>query len=234
MLLEIEDVEVHYAGAIALKDISLKLGEGEVTSIIGANGAGKTTLINTISGLNVPTSGQIYFQGKRIDGMSPYNIVALGIAQVPEGRRLFLDMTALDNLRMGAYLRRDREINKDLEKVYYYFPILKERQRQPSSSLSGGEQQMLAIARSLMSRPKLLLLDEPSVGLAPLMVQQISKVIEEVNQDGVSILLAEQNVGMALRLASKACVFETGSIILQGSSKKIMQDERVKKAYLGG
>jgi len=235
MLLEIKHVDVHYGGAIALRDVSLEVGEGEIVSIIGANGAGKTTLMAAISGLKRPISGKIYFQGKRIDQMAPYNIAALGIAHIPEARRLFLNMTVLDNLKMGSYLRRGHEMNNDLEKVYTYFPFLEKKRRKQCKIMSGGEQQMLAIARGLMSRPKMLLLDEPCVGLAPLIVGQISKIIEEVKQDEkIGVLLGEQNVAMAVRLANKICVLETASIILQGDSKKIMQDDRVKKAYLGG
>lgn len=236
MLLEAKDIRVHYDRIEALKGVSIELEEGGMIALIGANGAGKTTMLRAISGLKRVTSGQIWFDGERIDRASPQNIVAWGIAHVPEGRRIFPYMTVYENLKMGAYTRKDRKgISKDLEKVYSYFPILKERSRQRGGSLSGGEQQMLAIGRALMTRARLILMDEPSLGLSPVMVKTISQVIGDINQgEGVSILLVEQNTRMALRLAQWGYVIETGRVTLEGNSSDLINDERVRKAYLGG
>jgi branched-chain amino acid transport system ATP-binding protein len=235
MLLEIEDLRVLYGKAEALKGISLTVDEGEVVSIIGANGAGKTTLLRTISGLKEPNSGQIRFQGKRIDRVPAYNIVKMGIAHIPSGRMIFALMTVLDNLKIGAYLRGDKyQIDRDLETMYQHFPILQERTRQQAGSLSGGEQQMLAIGRALMARPKLLLMDEPGMGLSPVLVTEVSKIIRDINKEGLSVLLVEQNVRMALKLAKRAYVMQVGTIILEGDADKLINNELVKKAYLGG
>ena len=235
MLLEIKDLRVHYGRAEALKGISLSVDEEAIVALIGANGAGKTTTLRTISGLKVPTSGEIWFRGKRVDGMPAHDIVKLGIAHIPEGRIVFAPMTVLDNLRMGAYLRKDKhQIARDLEIVYEHFPVLKERRGQQAGSLSGGEQQMLAIARALMAGPKLLLMDEPSMGLSPILVEEVGSIISDINKGGISIILVEQNARMALGLANKAYILEVGSITLEGDAQKLANDERVKKAYLGG
>jgi len=235
MLLEIKDLRVHYGRAEALKGISLGVDEGAIVALIGANGAGKTTTLRTISGLKVPTTGEIWFQGKRIDGIPAHDVVKLGIAHIPEGRIVFAPMTVLDNLRMGAYLRKDRhQIDTDLDTMYEHFPVLKARRKQLAGSLSGGEQQMLAVARALMAGPKLLLMDEPSMGLSPVLVEQVGNIISDINKGGISIILVEQNARMALSLASKAYILEVGSITLEGDAQELASDERVKKAYLGG
>jgi branched-chain amino acid transport system ATP-binding protein len=235
MLLEVKDIRVHYDGAEALKDVSLWIEEGMIVTLIGANGAGKSTTLKTISGLKHPASGEIWFQSERIDRLQPQAIVKRGIAQVPEGRRLFPGMTVLENLRVGAYLRKDGEgIKTDFQEIFEHFPILSERRRQAAGTLSGGEQQMLAIGRALMSRPKLLLLDEPSLGLAPKMVSEIAKIITDINQRGTSILLVEQNAHMALTLAQRGYVMQTGSIMLEGTTKELMSSDDVKRSYLGG
>ena len=234
MLLEMRDVFVQYGKAIALRGISLEVTEGEVVALIGSNGAGKTTTLRAISGLNLPTSGEIRFQGKTINGMPPHVIVQMGIAHVPEGRRVFGPMTVEENLELGAYLRKDRQgIGRDLEQIYQSFPVLKNRSRQRAGSLSGGEQQMLAMARALMTSPKVLLLDEPSLGLSPLLVREVGRIISRINKLGVTVILIEQNARMALRLAHRAYILELGSIILQGIARDLMKDEGVKKAYLG-
>lgn len=235
MFLEVKNLTVHYGKAEALKGISIRVDEGEIVTLLGANGAGKTTTLRTISGLKAPTSGEIWFQGKKISGMRPHEIFKLGIAHVPEGRKILAPLTVLENLEMGAYLQKDkREIATSLESTYEHFPILKERKKQVAGSLSGGEQQMLAIARALMSQPKLLLMDEPSLGLSPLLVEEVSNVIHEINREGVSIMLIEQNARMALRLANRAYILEVGNIALQGDGEEVAHDERVQKAYLGG
>lgn len=235
MLLEIKDLRVHYGRAEVLKSISIDIDEGTIITLIGSNGTGKTTTLRTISGLKVPTSGEIWFQGKRIGGIPASQIVKLGIAHVPEGRIVFAPMTVLDNLRTGAYLRKDRhQVARDLEIIYAHFPLLWERRRQLAGSLSGGEQQMLAIARALMSGPKLLLMDEPSMGLSPIMVEEVGKIIRNINQSGRSILLVEQNARMALRLANRAYILDVGRIVLEGPAEEVASDERVKRAYLGG
>ena len=234
--LELSDVHLSYDRAEALKGISLKVDEGSIVTLLGANGAGKTTTVRAISGTIRPNSGEICFRGERIDGMSPSQIVKRGISLVPEGRRLFPYMTVYDNLMMGSYLRRDRkEIHNNLERVFSSFPRLKERLRQKAVSLSGGEQQMVAIGRGLMASPKLMLLDEPTLGLSPLLVQETARIIKEIRStSGVTILLIEQNARMALSLADYAYVLETGTIATEGESKVLLNDEGIRKAYLGG
>ena len=234
-ILEIKDLRVHYGRAEALKGISIHVDEGAIVSIVGANGAGKTTILRTISGLEKPTSGEIWFQDKRIDGMPTAEIVKLGIALVPEGRMLFATMTVLDNLKMGAFLRKNRvRIARDIDTVYQQFPVLGEKHRHPAWSLSGGQQQMLAIARALMSKSKLVLLDEPSTGLSPLLVKEFGHILRRINEEGKSIILVEQNARMALKLAKRAYLLEIGSIVVEGDAKELVNDARVKKAYLGG
>jgi branched-chain amino acid transport system ATP-binding protein len=234
VLLEIKNLVVHFRKAEALGGISLNVNEGEVISIIGANGAGKTTLLRTISGLKNLTSGSISFQGKEISGMAPHNIVKLGIAHIPAGRMVFGPMSVLENLKVGAYVRRDKkEIDSDIKTMYKSFPILRERSSQYASTWSGGEQQMVAIARALMAKPKLLLMDEPSSGLSPLMVAEVGKIIKSINQGGISILLVEQNARLALKLAKRAYVLELGTIILEGDTGKLINNDLIKKAYLG-
>jgi len=234
-MLEIKDLNVHFGVIHALKGISLTVNVGEIVTLIGANGAGKTTTLRTISGLKKPTSGTILLEGKDITHTSAQERVMMGISQAPEGRRVFSEMTVLENLELGAYLRRDKkEIAKDLETVYHHFPILADRKKQIAGTLSGGEQQMLAIGRAMMSRPRILLLDEPSMGLAPLFVQEIFNIIRDINKAGTTILLVEQNASMALQIADRAYVMETGSIVLSGTGSELMQSDDIKKAYLGG
>jgi len=234
-MFEIRDLEVHFGVIRALKGISLEVKDGEIVTLIGANGAGKTTTLRTASGLKKPTSGSVLFEGRDITGTTAMERVHLGISQVPEGRRVFSTMTVLENLELGAYHRKDRNgISKDLRKVYELFPILYDRRKQAAGTLSGGEQQMLAIGRALMSRPRLLLLDEPSMGLAPILVQEIFSIIKDINREGTTILLVEQNASMALQIANRAYVMETGSIVLSGTGSELMQSEEIKKAYLGG
>jgi len=234
MLLEIKDATVHYNKVAALKDVSISVAENSVVTIIGANGAGKSTTLRSISGLVRPTSGEIWFDGQRIDGMPAEKIVARGIAQVPEGRRVFPDLTVQENLNTGAFLRKDRTaIARDLDQVFEHFPRLKERRRQRAKTLSGGEQQMLAIGRALMSSPKLLLLDEPSMGLSPIMVQEIGRIVAEINRRGVPVVLVEQNAELALRLAEYAYVLETGNVALHGIAEELHENEHVRRAYLG-
>jgi branched-chain amino acid transport system ATP-binding protein len=235
MILRVKDITVHYWKVAAVRNVSIEIEEGKIITLVGANGAGKSTILKTISGLKNPTSGEIYFSDKRIDKLPTQEIVKLGISNVPEGRRLFPYMTVIENLMMGAYLRKDKkEIDKNRSWVLHYFPVLAERERQLAGSLSGGEQQMLAIGRALMSNPKLLLLDEPSMGLSPLMSKTIAKIISTINQEGVSILLVEQNAKLALGLAYKGYVLETGAVVLEGETKELLQNEAVKSAYLGG
>ncbi|AKX95358.1 ABC transporter ATP-binding protein [Moorella thermoacetica] len=235
MLLKVENLDVYYGAIHALKGISLEVNEGEIVTLIGANGAGKSTTLNTICGLLRPRSGRITFQGQALNGLSAPAIVKLGISQVPEGRRIFPNLTVKENLELGAYLRRDREgIRRSMQDVFRRFPRLEERQKQMAGTLSGGEQQMLAIGRALMSRPKLMLLDEPSMGLAPLLVQEIFNIIKEINQQGTTILLVEQNANMALSVAHRGYVLETGRITLQGKAAELAVNAAVKKAYLGG
>ena len=218
-----------------MKGISLTVNDGEIVTLIGANGAGKTTTLRTISGLKKPTSGSILLDGKDITHTSPRDRVKMGMSQVPEGRRVFPDMTVLENLELGAYLRRDRAgIAEDLKMVYERFPRLADRKRQAAGTLSGGEQQMLAMGRALMSRPKILFLDEPSMGLAPLLVQEIFDIIQDINKSGTTVLLVEQNASMALQIANRAYVMETGSIVLSGTGEELSHSDDIKKAYLGG
>ena len=234
-MLKINDINVYYGNIHALKGVSLDINEGEIVTLIGANGAGKSTLLKTISGLLKPKNGEILFQGQPIAGKVAQSIVKQGLSQVPEGRRVFQNMSVEENLELGAYLRNDKQgIREDFEKVYKLFPRLLERKKQLSGTLSGGEQQMLAMGRALMARPKLLLLDEPSMGLAPLLVKTIFKIIQEINQTGTTILLIEQNANMALSIADRAYVIETGKIVVSGSSDELNQSDQIKSAYLGG
>lgn len=233
-MLRLENVVTHYGNIQALKGISIEVKQGEIVTIIGANGAGKSTTLKTICGLVSPTSGKIYFQDKDITHKSTSDIVESGIAMVPEGRRVFPRMTVLENLQLGAYLNKDKEaVKRDLEKVFNFFPILKDRTKQIAGTLSGGEQQMLAIGRALMARPKLLILDEPSMGLAPKIVANIFDIIMDINQAGTTILLVEQNARMALTIAHRGFVIETGSIVLEDTAENLLNNEQVKKAYLG-
>jgi branched-chain amino acid transport system ATP-binding protein len=236
-MLEVKGVSAFYGVVQALKNVSLSVKEGHIVTIIGANGAGKTTLLKTISGLIPEHNGAIFYKERSLSGLLPAEIVALGICLVPEGRQIFGHLSVLDNLKLGAYLYFSRkqkdEIKENIEKVYTIFPILKNRQRQISGTLSGGEQQMLAIGRALMSRPKLMMMDEPSMGLAPLIVAEIFRVIRQLHQDGVTILLVEQNARAALKIGDFGYVLETGGIVLQGDTKVLLEDEKVKHAYLG-
>ena len=233
-MLCLRNTVVHYDGVEALKGISIDAEKGSITTLIGANGAGKSTCLRAISGLVPLTSGEISFDGRRIDGMAPERIVKLGIAHVPEGKRLFLQMSVLDNLLTGAYLRKDKDVvERDLQKAFEYFPILGERRSQPARELSGGQQQMLAFGRALLSSPRLFLFDEPSLGLAPIIVHEIGERIEQLADEGFTIILVEQNATMALELAEKAYVLETGTIALEGDAKQLRNDEYVKKVYLG-
>ena len=235
MLLELEDVHVHYGKAEALRGVSLGIEEGQVVTLVGANGAGKTTTLRTISGLKRPTSGQIRYRGKRIDGLELHDIVRLGIAHVPEGRMVFATMTVEENLEMGAYLRKDkRAVAKDMKSVYEHFPVLGRRTTQLAGLLSGGEQQMLAMARALMASPQLILMDEPTMGLSPIFVEEIAGIVRRINEDGKSIILVEQNARMALELADYAYVIELGRIPLQGTGKDLASDPEVQKTFLGG
>jgi len=235
MLLEIRGVHVHYHKVAALKGIDMAVPEDGIVTIIGANGAGKSTTLRAISGLVRISQGEILFAGVRIDRLPPEKIVALGIAHVPEGRRIFPDLTVEENLGTGAFLRSDKAgIAEDLDEVYHHFPRLKERRKQWARSLSGGEQQMLAIGRALMSRPKMLVLDEPSMGLSPVMVQEIARIVRDIVARGVPVVLVEQNAELALRLARYAYVLETGSIALQGPAHELHDNDHVKRAYLGG
>jgi branched-chain amino acid transport system ATP-binding protein len=235
MLLEIRNVHVHYHKVAALKGIDMEVPDGGIVTIIGANGAGKSTTLRAISGLAPVSKGEIAFAGKRIDRLAPEKIVALGIAHVPEGRRVFPDLTVEENLRTGAFLRADKaQIEKDLESVYEHFPRLKERRKQWARQLSGGEQQMLAIGRALMSRPKMLVMDEPSMGLSPVMVEEIARIVRDIVERGVPVVLVEQNAELALKLARYAYVLETGSIALEGPAHELHDNAHVRRAYLGG
>ena len=235
MLLEVKDLKVSYGKIEAIKGISLNVNKGEIVTLVGANGAGKTTLLKTISGILKPSAGVINFEGKDIQSIAPHNRVLEGLCQAPEGRGIFPGMTVLENLEMGKYVRKDwkNELKEDLDRVYTLFPRLKERQSQAGGTLSGGEQQMLSIGRALMSRPRLLLLDEPSMGLAPMFIQQIFSIIREIQTQGVSILLVEQNAAQALSCANRAYILETGNIVKEGAGKDLLNDEAIKKAYLG-
>ncbi len=235
VLLEIKDIQVHYQKVAALKGVSMDVPEGGIVTIIGANGAGKSTTLRAVSGLEKTTTGEIWFDGERIDNLPPDKIVARGIAHVPEGRRVFPDLTVEENLRTGAFLRKDKAaIEADLLDVFAHFPRLKERRTQWARTLSGGEQQMVAIGRALMAKPKLLLLDEPSMGLAPVMVQEIARIIIEIAESGVPVVLVEQNAELALRLANFAYVLETGTVALEGAAMELHENDHVKRAYLGG
>lgn len=234
-MLEIKDLHVYYGAIHAIKGISLTVNEGEIVTLIGANGAGKSTTLRTISGLLTPRGGSVSFLGKDISGAPAQDIVRAGISQVPEGRRIFANMTVMENLELGAYIRSDKEgIARDYEMVFGRFPRLRERREQAAGTLSGGEQQMLAMGRALMSRPKLLLLDEPSMGLAPLLIREIFHIIVDINKAGTTVLLVEQNANMALSIASRAYVLETGRITLSGDAGELAQSEAVRRAYLGG
>ncbi|MGP1585377.1 MAG: ABC transporter ATP-binding protein [Schwartzia sp. (in: firmicutes)] len=234
-MLDIKDINVYYGAIHAIKGISLSVAEGEIVTLIGANGAGKSTTLRTISGLLRPKTGSITFLGKDIAARPAQDIVKAGISQVPEGRRIFANMTVMENLELGAYIRSDKAgIAEDYEMVFARFPRLKERKAQPAGTLSGGEQQMLAMGRALMSRPKLLLLDEPSMGLAPLLIREIFHIIVDINRTGTTVLLVEQNANMALSIAHRAYVLETGRITLSGDAKELAQSEDVRRAYLGG
>ena len=237
MMLTVEDIHVYYGAIHALKGISFHVDEGEIVSLIGANGAGKTTAMHTVSGLLRSKTGDIRFMDKSILKTEPHKIVQMGLAQVPEGRRVFATLTVQENLEMGAYIRSGKDgagVAEDLEKVFLRFPRLKERRKQTAGTLSGGEQQMLAIGRALMSRPKMLLLDEPSMGLSPILVQEIFNCITEVNRDGTTVLLVEQNAKMALSISHRAYVLETGAISLVGAAADLLDNEQVRHAYLGG
>jgi branched-chain amino acid transport system ATP-binding protein len=234
-MLKVDGIDVFYGNIHALKGVSLEINEGEIVTLIGANGAGKSTLLKTLSGLLKPKTGSIEYLGNSILGKAPQSIVKVGISHVPEGRRVFANMSVEENLELGAYLRKDsKEIRKDIQSVYDLFPRLQERRKQLSGTLSGGEQQMLAMGRAIMAKPKLLLLDEPSMGLAPLMVKTIFQIIEKINQDGTTILLVEQNANMALSVANRAYVIETGRIEISGTAAELQASEEIKKAYLGG
>ncbi|EGO8848199.1 ABC transporter ATP-binding protein [Enterococcus faecalis] len=233
-MLKIENLSVHYGMIQAVRDVSFEVNRGEIVSLIGANGAGKTTILRTISGLNQPSKGTITFEGSPIQKKAPRRIVAQGISQVLEGRHVFPGLTVLENLEMGAYLRKDGDIQQDYENVYEKFPILKERLNQDASTLSGGEQQMLAMGRALMSKPRLLLLDEPSMGLSPIFIQEIFNIIQDIKKQGTTVLLIEQNAKMSLSIADRGYVLETGKVVLSGTGQELLESEEVKKAYLGG
>ncbi len=234
-MLKVDNINVYYGAIHAIKGISLSVKEGEIVTLIGANGAGKSTTLRTVSGLLRPKSGTIEFLGQEISGKPAHDIVASGLCHVPEGRRIFANMSVMENLEMGAYLRKDKEnLRADYDNVFEKFPRLAERKKQLAGTLSGGEQQMLAIGRAVMGRPKLLILDEPSMGLAPLLVKEIFYIIKEINEAGTTILLVEQNAHMALSIAHKAYVLETGRITLFGPAAELAESEEIKKAYLGG
>lgn len=231
-MLSIKDLKVNFGGIEAVKGISFDVEKGEIATLIGANGAGKSTTLRAISGLVKPSNGKIIFEDKNITNLEPSKIVKAGVTLCPEGRRIFPDMTVIENIKIGAYLRLD-DLKNDIDRVFSLFPILKERRLQLAGTLSGGEQQMLAVARSLMSRPKIMMLDEPSLGLAPLIVKNIFDIIKEINKEGVTILLIEQNANMALRIADRAFVLDTGKIIMEGNGKELLDNPKIKEAYLG-
>jgi branched-chain amino acid transport system ATP-binding protein len=233
-MLEVKDLEVNYGVIKAIKGVSFEVNEGEVISLIGANGAGKTTILHAVSGLLNKTAGTVMFEGKDITKTPAHKIVYMGMSHVPEGRRVFAQLTVLENLKLGAYSRKDKnELNETLEKVYKSFPRLEERKNQLAGTLSGGEQQMLAMGRALMSHPDIILMDEPSMGLSPIFVNEIFSIIEDVNKDGVTVLLVEQNARKALTIADRAYVLETGSIVKEGNANDLLNDESIRKAYLG-
>ena len=232
-MLKIDNINLYYGGIHALKDLSLDVKKGEIVTLIGANGAGKTSTLRAIAGLNPLKSLTISYKASPINKVPAHKIVSLGLSHVPEGRKIFANLTVLENLELGAYLRKDKEIQKDMEMVFSKFPRLKEREKQQAGTLSGGEQQMLAIGRALMNRPEMLILDEPSMGLAPLVVKDIFNTIVEINKSGTTILLVEQNANMALSIADRAYVLETGKIVLSGDAKELLEDDSIKSAYLG-
>lgn len=234
-MLRVENLHVYYGAIHAIKGVSLEVNEGEIVTLIGANGAGKTSILRTISGLEKAKEGKIEFLGRNIAGLPAQQIVRMGVSQVPEGRRAFTNMSVTENLELGSYLSKDKEANSaSMKRVFEYFPRLHERRNQIAGTLSGGEQQMLAMGRALMSKPKLMMLDEPSMGLAPILVRQIFSIIEEIHKEGTTILLIEQNAHMALSIASRGYVLETGKIVMQGPARELLESEDVKNAYLGG
>lgn len=234
-MLEVKNLFVHYGMIQAVRNVDFKVNEGEIVSLIGANGAGKSTILKTLSGLIHPSEGEIVYLGENIASTSAKKIVEKGLVQVPEGRHVFPGLTVKENLELGAFLRKDKEeIQKDMEAVFERFPILKERKDQDAQTLSGGEQQMLAMGRALMSRPKLLLLDEPSMGLAPIFIREIFKIIQEIQKTGTTVLLIEQNAKMALSISNRAYVLETGSVVLSGTGQELLESDEIQKAYLGG
>ena len=233
-MLKVNDINVYYGSIHAIKGVSFEVQKGEIVTLIGANGAGKSTILNTVSGLLTSKTGDISFMDKTISGIAAHKIVGMGLAQVPEGRRVFLNMSVQENLEMGAYTRKGSEVDDSLDDVYERFPRLKERYKQVAGTLSGGEQQMLAMGRALMSKPELLMLDEPSMGLAPILVEQIFDIIKELNKAGTTILLVEQNAQMALSIADRGYVLETGKIVSSADAAVLLNDDSVKKAYLGG
>lgn len=235
MLLNLKDVTVHYGTAVAVKGATIEVAEGSVVSVIGTNGAGKSTILKAISGLVPLTSGEIWFLDKRIDGKAAHDIVKLGIGHVPEGRRLFPYMSVLANLRLGAYSRKDENsINGDLDEILKRFPVLRDRRNQRAGTLSGGEQQMLAIGRALMASPKLILMDEPSLGLSPLVIEELANVIRDINNTGVSVLLVEQNAGLVTQVSDRGYVLEVGEVVLEGDIRELMANDMVRRAFLGG
>ena len=235
MFFEVKNLTVHYNKVAAVQDLSIEVDAGEIVTLIGANGAGKSTTLRTISGLKKGTTGEIWFDGERIDQLPADQVIGRGIAHVPEGRRVFPDLTVLENLYTGAYVRRDKDgIQEDIERVTQRFPRLRERAKQLAKTMSGGEQQMVAIGRALMSKPRLLMMDEPSLGLAPIVVQEIGEIIKDINESGVPVILVEQNAEMALKLARRAYVLETGRVALSGPAADLHDNEHVRKAYLGG
>lgn len=234
-LLEVKNLDVHYGVIQAIKDVSFEVNEGEIVTLIGANGAGKTTTMQSIMGLIHPSHGEIYYDGQKINGIPSHKIVKLGMTQVPEGRRIFSELTVYENLLMGAYTRTDKDgIEKDFKDIYTLFPRLEERKNQIAGTLSGGEQQMLAMGRAIMSKPKLLMLDEPSMGLSPLLVDQVFEIIKHFHETGTTILLVEQNANKSLAISDRAYVLENGKIVLTGTGKELLASEEIKKAYLGG
>ena len=234
-MLTVNNLAVHYGVIEAIREVSFEVKEGEIVSLIGANGAGKSTILKAVSGLIRPSQGEIVYEGTPITTATPKQIVEKGISQVPEGRHIFSGMTVLENLEMGAFLRKDKnEVEKDLQLVFDRFPILKERKNQDAATLSGGEQQMVAMGRALMSRPRLLLLDEPSMGLAPILIKEIFHIIEEINRTGTTVLLIEQNAKMALKIANRGYVLETGNVVQTGTGEELLKSDIIQKAYLGG